>query len=158
MKPIFTFPQPRRRLAEQFFHLKTEKNCPNKRSHRSLQLPPGTNARLGNRLRDSHNRNPAATEEMDLTRSAGDQQDDKTVEPGVLETCNTEQALEAAKLVRTRARRIPSSAQSNCSTRGRIHLRGPSVSFIFRLQHGDGPYIPYRPPPDRKRPQHSNEE
>ena len=25
MKPIFTFPQPRRRLAEQFFHLKTEK-------------------------------------------------------------------------------------------------------------------------------------
>ena len=80
---------------------------------------------------------------MDLTRSAGDQQDDKTVEPGVLETCNTEQALEAVKVVRTRARRIPSSAQSDCSTRGRIHLRGPSVSFTFRLQHGDGPYIPY---------------
>jgi hypothetical protein len=81
---------------------------------------------------------------MELTRSAGDQEDGKTVEPGVLETCYTEQALEAELLVRTRARRIPSSAQSNCSTRGRIHLRGPSVSFTLRLQHGDVPYIPYR--------------
>jgi len=35
MKPIFTFPQPRRRLAEQSFHLKDRKTCPNKRSHRS---------------------------------------------------------------------------------------------------------------------------
>ena len=95
-------------------------------------------------LGDSHNRTPATTEEMELTRSAGDQEDGKTVEPGVLETCYTEQALEAELLVRTRARRIPSSAQSNCSTRGRIHLRGPSVSFTFRLQHGDVPYIPYR--------------
>ena len=34
MKPIFTFPQPRRRLAEQFFHLKTRNTCPNNRSHR----------------------------------------------------------------------------------------------------------------------------
>ena len=70
---------------------------------------------------------------MDLTRSAGDQQDDKTVEPGVLETCYTEQALEAVKLVRTRARRIPSSAQSNCSTRGRIHLRRPTCQLHFSL-------------------------
>src|SRR5579862_4883758 len=37
MKPIFTFPPPRRRLAEQFFPLKNRKTCPNKRSHRSLQ-------------------------------------------------------------------------------------------------------------------------
>ena len=35
MKPIFTFPPPRRRLAEQFFHLKTRNTCPNKRSHRN---------------------------------------------------------------------------------------------------------------------------
>src|SRR5271170_1175236 len=35
MKPIFTFPQPRRRLAEQSFHLKDRKTCPNKRSHRN---------------------------------------------------------------------------------------------------------------------------
>jgi hypothetical protein len=35
MKPIFTFPQPRRRLAEQSFHLKDRKTCPNKRSHRT---------------------------------------------------------------------------------------------------------------------------
>src|SRR5277367_4613885 len=37
MKPIFTFPQPRRRLAEQSFHLKDRKTCPNKRSHRTLR-------------------------------------------------------------------------------------------------------------------------
>src|SRR5271169_3739554 len=37
MKPIFTFPQPRRRLAEQSFHLKDRKTCPNKRSHRTPQ-------------------------------------------------------------------------------------------------------------------------
>jgi integrase len=36
MKPIFTFPPPRRRLAEQSFHLKDRKTCPNKRSHRTL--------------------------------------------------------------------------------------------------------------------------
>jgi hypothetical protein len=35
MKPIFTFPQPRRRLAEQSFHLKDRKTCPNKQSHRN---------------------------------------------------------------------------------------------------------------------------
>ena len=51
-------------------------------------------------LRDSHNRTPATTEEMELTRSAGDQEDGKTVEPGVLETCYTEQALEAELLGR----------------------------------------------------------
>ena len=47
MKPIFTFPQPRR-LAEQFFHLKTRITCPNKRSHRKhTQLPTGkTNAAI----------------------------------------------------------------------------------------------------------------
>src|SRR5271155_5144394 len=39
MKPIFTFPQPRRRLAEQSFHLKDRKTCPNKRSHRTDRLP-----------------------------------------------------------------------------------------------------------------------
>ena len=39
MKPIFTFPQPRRRLAEQSFHLKDRKTCPNKRSHRSPLSP-----------------------------------------------------------------------------------------------------------------------
>jgi len=47
----------------------------------------------------------------------------KTVEPGALETCDAEQALEAVKLVRTRAQRIPSCAQSICSQKGRIHLR-----------------------------------
>ena len=68
----------------------------------------------------------------------------KTVEPGALETCNGEQALEAVKLVRTRAQRIPSCAQSNCSPKGRIHLRRPPAIFIFCLQRGDGPYIPHR--------------
>jgi hypothetical protein len=38
MKPIFTFPQPRRRLAEQSFHLKDRKTCPNKRSHRTVPI------------------------------------------------------------------------------------------------------------------------
>jgi hypothetical protein len=33
MQPIFTFPPPRRQLAEQLFHLETRKNCPNNRSH-----------------------------------------------------------------------------------------------------------------------------
>jgi len=68
----------------------------------------------------------------------------KTVEPGALETCNGEQAIEAVKLVRTRAQRIPSCAQSICSPKGRIHLRRPPAIFTFRLQYGDGPYIPHR--------------
>src|ERR1035441_4502203 len=36
MKPIFTFPPPRRR-TEQGFHLRTRKNCPNNRDHRTIQ-------------------------------------------------------------------------------------------------------------------------
>jgi hypothetical protein len=68
----------------------------------------------------------------------------KTVEPGALETCNGEQAIEAVKLVRTRAQRIPSCAQSICSPKGRIHLRRPPAIFTFRLQYGDGPYIHHR--------------
>ena len=55
----------------------------------------------------------------------------KTVEPGALETCDGEQAFEAVKLVRTRAQRIPSCAQSICSPKGRIHLRRPPVIEFF---------------------------
>src|SRR5277367_917130 len=46
MKPIFTFPQPRRRLAEQSFHLKDRKTCPNKRSHRKGRARLATNDQI----------------------------------------------------------------------------------------------------------------
>jgi hypothetical protein len=48
MKPIFTFPPPRR-LAEQFFHLRTRKTCPNNRDHLTL---PFVNPITGKDLQD----------------------------------------------------------------------------------------------------------
>src|SRR6516225_12405775 len=49
----------------------------------------------------------------------------------------------AAKLIRTRAQRIPFRPGDRYSNKGRIHSRRPILSpSSFRLQYGGGPYIP----------------
>jgi len=54
-------------------------------------------ARLGNRIRDSHIYRPAAATEWRFSaRSAGELWDDTTVEPGALETCKPEKPFKAA--------------------------------------------------------------
>src|ERR1700741_3589759 len=77
-------------------------------------------------------------------RFAGEPSDGTTVEPGALETCIRKMPTKAAKLIRTRAQRIPFRPGDRYSNKGRIHSRRPILSSSsFRLQYGGGPYIPY---------------
>src|ERR1035438_2813501 len=78
-----------------------------------------------------------------LTRSAGEQRDGKTVEPGTLETCNTEKPFEAVKLGRTRVQRIPSRSRASAHSKTGYICADQTVIFIFRLRQRGGPYIPY---------------
>src|ERR1700741_1806361 len=76
-------------------------------------------------------------------RFAGEPSDGTTVEPGALETCIRKMPTKAAKLIRTRAQRIPFRPGYRYSNKGRIHSRRPILSSSsFRLQYGGGPYIP----------------
>ena len=68
-----------------------------------------------------------------LTRSAGEQRDDKMVEPDALETCNTEKPPEAVKLGRTRSAAHSIKVTSFCSRKDRIHLRRPNRHSHFSL-------------------------
>lgn len=65
------------------------------------------------------------------------------VEPGVLETCNSEKPSEAVKLGRTRAQRIPSRSRASAHSKTGYICADQNVIFTFRLQQGGGPYIPY---------------
>jgi hypothetical protein len=57
-----------------------------------LQLTLAKDARLGNRIRDSHNHRPAAADRscLFLPGLLANHDDGTTVEPGTLETCNPE--------------------------------------------------------------------
>src|ERR1700741_160184 len=77
-------------------------------------------------------------------RFAGEPSDGTTVEPGTLETCIRKMPTKTAKLIRTRAQRIPFRPGDRYSNKGRIHSRRPILSSSpFCLQYGGGPYIPY---------------
>jgi hypothetical protein len=78
-----------------------------------------------------------------LTRSAGEQRDGKMVEPGALETCNTEKPFEAVLLARTRAQRIPSRSRAHAQIKTGYICADHTVIFTFRLRQSGGPYIPY---------------
>jgi len=82
-----------------------------------------------------------------LTRSAGEQRDGKMVEPGTLETCNTEKPFEAVKLGKTRVQRIPSRSRASAQSKTGYICADQTVIFTFRLRQSGGPYIPYCRPP-----------
>ena len=65
------------------------------------------------------------------------------VEPGTLETCNTEKPFKAVKLVRTRVQRIPSRSRAAAQSKTGYICADPTVIFAFRLRQRGGPYIPY---------------
>jgi hypothetical protein len=78
---------------------------------------------------------------IDLGKTVFHVVDGTTVEPGAPETCNRKMPAEAAKLIRTRAQRIPFRPGDRFSNKGRIHSRRPILPpSSFRLQYGGGPY------------------
>jgi hypothetical protein len=68
------------------------------------------------------------------------------VEPGTLETCNTEKPFEAVKLGRTRVQRIPSRSRASAQSKTGYICADQTVIFTFRLRQSGGPYIPYSRP------------